>query len=105
MYPCENWKYQGNCATESGDNLVYFMPDFSRYGDRLGSGKEAAIAKATAICQDCPVIVECEEYRRAHKIVWGIWAGVYHAPTRNSTSRSRAENVISRANQQTRKRD
>ena len=62
--PGEAWKDRGNCATEDGKYLVYFMPDFSGYYTRRGESKERAIAKATAMCKaGCPVIDECEAYR------------------------------------------
>ena len=90
--PGEAWKDRGNCATEDGKYLVYFMPDFSGYYTRRGESKERAIAKATAMCKaGCPVMDECEAYRRYYRIVWGIWAGRYHAPTRGTQSRSRAD--------------
>jgi WhiB family redox-sensing transcriptional regulator len=44
-------------------------------------GRKQAEA-AAAICAECPVIVECRQYRDATDSAWGVWGGDIDARTR-----------------------
>lgn len=70
-----NWKLDAACnVTIHGD--IWYRPD----GEVNGPARRARVAKAVAICQDCPVLATCaiaSDRERA-----GIWAGIdLDAPT------------------------
>jgi WhiB family transcriptional regulator, redox-sensing transcriptional regulator len=61
-----DWREAGACARLDPD---LFFP-ISSTGPALGQ-----IAKAKAICGECPVRRPCLEFALAHDLVHGIWGG------------------------------
>lgn len=65
-------------ARDYSDNPKYepgFDPFFPRRGEAAQAIKEARI-----ICESCPVIAACDEYRRLTGSKFGIWAGKLYNP-------------------------
>lgn len=63
------WQQHGLCR--SGDAAVFFPPaTFEHKPDR-----EEREAKAKAICEDCPVRVECLDWALATREPHGVWGG------------------------------
>ncbi len=61
-----SWASQAACV---GQARLFFSPD--RY--ERDESKARRIAKAKAICADCPVIVQCREEGRREE--HGVWFG------------------------------
>ncbi len=60
----EQWRDQARCL-DLGASLTGMF-----FSEELGD-----IAKAKAICAECPVIVECLEGALARREPWGVWGG------------------------------
>jgi hypothetical protein len=82
----EPWTSQAACAGRDG-----WFPD--RHGDGL---RDAQVARAAAVCNDCPVWRECGEEALARGEQWGIWAGVYFEGGHVRVARARLEEKLGR---------
>jgi len=63
------WQYQGLCRTTNPD--TFFHPE----GER-GPSRRHREARAKAICQECPVILQCAEHALSVREPYGIWGGM-----------------------------
>lgn len=63
------WQHEGLCRVASPD--MFFHPD----GER-GPSRRWRDARAVALCQQCPVIVECREHALRVAEPYGVWGGM-----------------------------
>jgi WhiB family redox-sensing transcriptional regulator len=63
--------WQDRAACEGMDPLLFFGPDNEPRPER-----EIREAKAKAVCQLCPVRVQCLDYALRKPIRHGIWGGL-----------------------------
>lgn len=71
----EEWQLHGNCV---GVDPELFFP---------GRGESSKEAKA--VCQDCPVKVDCLEYALANAEKFGVWGGASERERRRMRSMRR----------------
>lgn len=62
-----SWQERAACAGESVD---LFFPDINGRQDNI------RYAPAKAICQSCPVQLDCLRYAQANDIGYGLWGGL-----------------------------
>lgn len=77
-----DWQSRGLCR---GNHAHLFFPPstFERKEER-----ERREMRAKAICNVCPVLVECREYALAIREPFGIWGGLTEADRRELLARS-----------------
>ncbi|GIU92587.1 MAG: hypothetical protein KatS3mg011_1493 [Acidimicrobiia bacterium] len=77
-----DWQSRGLCR---GHHAHLFFPPstFERKEER-----ERREMRAKAICNVCPVLVECREYALAIREPFGIWGGLTEADRRELLARS-----------------
>jgi WhiB family transcriptional regulator, redox-sensing transcriptional regulator len=63
--------WQDRAACRGMDALLFFGPDDEAWPER-----EIREAKAKAVCQLCPVHVQCLDYALRNSIRHGIWGGL-----------------------------
>jgi WhiB family redox-sensing transcriptional regulator len=63
-----DWMVHGLCRGQDPDRW------FPSGAGRLGHKQAEA---AAVICRQCPVIKECDQYRRETGASWGVWGGVF----------------------------
>jgi WhiB family transcriptional regulator, redox-sensing transcriptional regulator len=63
--------WQDRAACRGMDALLFFGPDGEPRPER-----EIREAKAKAVCQLCPVQVQCLDYALRNSIRYGIWGGL-----------------------------
>ena len=76
------WQYQGLCRTTNPD--TFFHPE----GER-GPSRRHREARAKAICQECPVILQCAEHALSVREPYAIGGGMT-GEDREAVSRERA---------------
>lgn len=64
-----SWQLKGTCR--SRDPEEFFHPE----GERDAT-KRQRIARAKAVCRECPVLAQCREYVLENREEYGIWAGL-----------------------------
>jgi WhiB family transcriptional regulator, redox-sensing transcriptional regulator len=86
------WDWQLRGACRGMDSSFFFHPD----GER-GPSRANREARAKAICQRCPVLVQCRRHALAVREPYGIWGGL---------SESEREQILElRKQQELRKRE
>jgi WhiB family transcriptional regulator, redox-sensing transcriptional regulator len=80
------WQYQGLCRTSNPD--TFFHPE----GER-GPSRQHRDARAKAICQQCPVVLECGAHALAVQEPYGVWGGMTEED-REAIYRERADGRI-----------
>lgn len=63
-----SWQLEGTCRK---DPEMFFHPE----GERDAT-KRQRIAKAKAVCRECPVLAQCRAYTLENREEYGIWAGL-----------------------------
>ena len=63
--------WQDRAACGGMEALLFFGPD-----NEPRSAREIREAKAKAVCQTCPVRVQCLDYALRNSIRYGIWGGL-----------------------------
>jgi WhiB family redox-sensing transcriptional regulator len=63
------WQERGKCRGE--DPELFFLPSNVRM-----SNKDRLIAKAKAVCVECPVISECLQFALDAEEQYGVWGGL-----------------------------
>ncbi|WP_194784693.1 WhiB family transcriptional regulator [Actinomyces haliotis] len=63
------WQYEGACR--GMDSAAFFHPE----GER-GSSRRRRDEEAKAVCQTCPVIVDCRNHALATHEPYGVWGGL-----------------------------
>lgn len=80
-----SWQRHGACRSVDSD--IFFPPPTFEPKDE----RQEREAKAKAICNGCPVRVECLEWSLAIQEPHGVWGGLNEAERRRAiTSRARA---------------
>ncbi len=69
--PTTRWQERAACV---GEDPQLFFPD----GNGIQAYRKAE--QAITICRSCPVIAQCEQYRRDTHSQFGVWAGRNHFP-------------------------
>lgn len=64
-------------AYSSRESYSNFDPFFPEKGQPRGVGQ-------SAFCINCPVIMECREYKREIDARHGVWGGNYHSDSEES---------------------
>lgn len=64
-----SWQLKGTCR--SRDPEEFFHPE----GERDAT-KRQRIARAKAVCRECPVLAQCRAYVLENREEYGIWAGL-----------------------------
>ena len=64
-----DWQLQGSCRQVNPE--VFFHPE----GER-GPARRDRDAAAVAICQACPVMVQCRAHALAVREPYGVWGGM-----------------------------
>ncbi len=67
--PRTEWQQRGLCRAE--DSTVFFPPSHFEHKPE----REAREAKAKAICERCPVRVECLDWALTVREPHGVWGG------------------------------
>lgn len=71
------WREQAKCLGKH-ELLSIFFPETGR-----GNRRKPIVAKAKAICADCPVKVQCFTFAKNNKFDYGVWGGVdFFKPSR-----------------------
>jgi len=63
------WQYQGACR--DADDTLFFHPE----GER-GSTRRRRAEAAKAICNACPVMLQCREQSLRVRETYGVWGGL-----------------------------
>lgn len=64
-----DWQLQALCRDM--DSAMFFHPERER-----GDARSARDERAKAVCQRCPVIVECRAHALAVHEPYGVWGGM-----------------------------
>jgi WhiB family redox-sensing transcriptional regulator len=67
----ERWDWQLQAHCRGLDSAHFFHPDNER-----GAARAARVSRAKAICQRCPVRLECRRHALAAREPYGIWGGL-----------------------------
>jgi WhiB family redox-sensing transcriptional regulator len=67
----DSWDWQLHGACRGMNSEYFFHADAER-----GRVREWREARAKAICQTCPVILECREHALNVQEAYGIWGGL-----------------------------
>ena len=65
------WDWQLRGACRGMDSAFFFHPD----GER-GPSRTNREARAKAVCQRCPVLIQCRQHALAVHEPYGIWGGL-----------------------------
>ncbi|MDP9443756.1 MAG: WhiB family transcriptional regulator [Actinomycetota bacterium] len=65
----QEWKLQSSCSK---------VADLPRIAERGDVTEPARIAMA-AVCETCPVLLDCRLYAARHAITAGFWAGRFRS--------------------------
>lgn len=60
------WQGDALCAAPEHREMFLLMAERTN---------RTALAKARAVCAECPVFVQCGDYARANHVTAGYWAG------------------------------
>ena len=66
-----NWEWQTTAACRGMDSTMFYHP----FNER-NEAREARIAQAKAICQQCPVRTACADHALRVREPYGIWGGL-----------------------------
>ncbi|RJQ76730.1 WhiB family transcriptional regulator [Pseudonocardiaceae bacterium YIM PH 21723] len=67
----ESWAWQQFGACREDSNAPLFDP-----GELDGGARLAAERRAKAVCQHCPVIVQCRRHALEAQEPYGVWGGL-----------------------------
>jgi WhiB family redox-sensing transcriptional regulator len=67
----EVWEWQVDAACRGMDTAVFFHP----WGER-GVDRDRRVARAKAVCQQCPVIDTCRRHALTVQEPYGVWGGL-----------------------------
>jgi WhiB family redox-sensing transcriptional regulator len=82
------WDWQLHGACRGMDSAFFFHPD----GER-GPSRANREARAKAVCQRCPVLVQCRQHALAVQEPYGIWGGLSEAE-REVIIKKRQRNLV-----------
>lgn len=68
----QEWDWQVVAACRGMDVEIFFHP----YDDEHRTRRERRIDHAKAICQDCPVMMQCRNHALATREPYGVWGGL-----------------------------
>lgn len=67
----DRWEWQFDGLCNDLETSIFFHPD----GERGGTRRRRAEA-AKAICQKCPVLIQCRDHALATREPYGVWGGM-----------------------------
>lgn len=67
----EVWDWQLRGACRGMDSALFFHPEQER-----GAARDGREARAKAICQRCPVLVECRAHALSVQEPYGVWGAM-----------------------------
>jgi WhiB family redox-sensing transcriptional regulator len=65
------WNWQQDAACRGTDGTFFFPPDRERE-----SARTKRVARAKAVCRECPVIADCRAYALQVGEPFGVWGGL-----------------------------
>ena len=65
------WDWQLNAACRGMDSEVFFHPDGQR-----GAARAERERKAKAVCESCPVLMQCRDHALKVREPYGVWGGL-----------------------------
>lgn len=80
----EEWEWQLRGSCRGADSSLFFHTDNER-----GSARERRESRAKAICQTCPVLVQCRKHAMTVQEPYGIWGGLGEIERRELFMRER----------------
>ncbi|WP_380167205.1 WhiB family transcriptional regulator [Jannaschia sp. R86511] len=86
----EVWEWQMDGACRAEETSLFFHPE----GER-GPARRNRDAAAVAICQACPVMVQCREHALAVREPYGVWGGMTEDEREAAYSRGRKLAAVS----------
>lgn len=78
------WEWQQRAACREAASAVFFHPELER-----GAAKRRRVERAKAVCQRCPVIMECRRQSIRLEEPYGVWGGLDEAERRQAIARRR----------------
>ncbi|WP_238154426.1 WhiB family transcriptional regulator [Ornithinimicrobium sufpigmenti] len=63
------WQHKGLCRTMNPE--LFFHPEAER-----GPSRRRRDQRATAVCEQCPVLAECREHALRVREPYGVWGGL-----------------------------
>ena len=67
----DTWDWQRKGLCRDMDSSLFFHPERER-----GEARTKRENRAKAICQQCPVIVQCRQHALATRELYGIWGAM-----------------------------
>lgn len=86
------WRNLALCAKDETNAFFPFTTSPNKHHE-ISRQKEAQIAKAQAICRQCPVQISCLKYAKETDQQWGIWGGKLFTE-QNRTNKKKQQRTI-----------